>query len=90
MTTLQGMVAVMQAFAEGRPVECLFHGSSAWRDDQSPCWDWSSYTYRVKREPREFYLVSRPRMVGLQVFEANGRPVPGDTLSCIHVREVID
>ena len=52
-------IKVMQAFVDGAEIECRKNGSqrsweSTWGD--TPCWDFSSITYRAKPKPREFTL----------------------------------
>jgi len=59
MSTLQEKIAVMQAFAEGENVEYRGIYSTddyEWQDMPTPSWDWNSFEYRVKREPREWWI----------------------------------
>lgn len=49
MTTTAQKIAIMQAFAEGKLVECLgFDGAwSAYPKGQEPVWNWDDFDYRV-------------------------------------------
>ena len=59
MTTKE-MIAIMQASEDGKEIEYSARwGSLAgkWTKVDVPGWDWLSCTYRVKPEPKEFYVV---------------------------------
>jgi hypothetical protein len=47
-------IAVMQAFDEGRAIEhCrVVIGPQLWLDCYEPTWDWQTFEYRVKRQPK--------------------------------------
>ena len=54
MTTTKEMIAVMQAFEDGKPIEVANSASNfenagecAWQATPVPSWDWLSYVYRV-------------------------------------------
>lgn len=57
-TTIEGKIAVMQAFKEGKAIEFRAHGySESWRPvDQNPVWNWGRYDYRIKKEPEVRWL----------------------------------
>lgn len=60
MTTKE-MIAVMQAFEEGKEIEYAAKwGSLAgkWYTIGCPAWDWITCIYRVKPEPKELYTVA--------------------------------
>lgn len=42
------MIHVMQAFTEGKEIECRFKDCNEWIDDTTPVWDWVEFDYRVK------------------------------------------
>lgn len=102
MTTLQEKIAVMQAFADGKAIECSPFGPADWAPVSSPAWNWDEYDYRVKREPREFVVIKHPNGilelkvegVTASITRRQGRMAEQQQgLSCyeeIHVREVID
>jgi len=47
MKTIKEMTDAMQAFADGKEIECYFNGN--WESVRGlPMWDWNSYDYRVK------------------------------------------
>ena len=50
MKTTKEMIAVMQAFADGKEIEYSFINGS-WYNDKNPCWNWVDYNYRVKHAP---------------------------------------
>lgn len=50
MKTTEEMVAVMQAFMEGKKIEWFDDLLCEWKDTISPAWDWLGTDYRVKPE----------------------------------------
>lgn len=54
------MIAVMQAFADGKEIQGRHKTQMAeadWLNITAPVWDWAYCEYRVKpKEPRVFYL----------------------------------
>lgn len=50
--------AVMLAWAEGKEVECKLRvdDEDEWDAEAFPGWDWVYYEYRIKAEPREFFV----------------------------------
>ena len=59
MTTKE-KIAVMLAFEEGKTIEYNYRWSSLaskWDKVDDPIWDWNACNYRVKPEPREFYML---------------------------------
>ena len=53
MKTTKEMISVMQAYADGKKIEHNLNGliSDAW-EDCTPKWDWVTYDYRIKPEPK--------------------------------------
>jgi hypothetical protein len=49
-------IAVMQAHAEGRPIECKPEGCPEWINTSDPVWNWQGCTYRIKL--LEVYIVT--------------------------------
>ena len=50
-------IAVMQAFVEGKEIQTTTHYSTEWKElTWVPEWDWTSYNYRVKPEPKFAYV----------------------------------
>lgn len=43
---------VMQAYVEGKTIQYTNAEMEDWIDIESPDWDWDSYDYRVKPEPK--------------------------------------
>ncbi|WP_045736771.1 hypothetical protein [Xanthomonas sp. MUS 060] len=56
-TETQRMIEVMQAYIDGKQIECGDVGScSVWTTISDPLWDWGCCDYRVKQEPRVIYV----------------------------------
>lgn len=51
MTTKE-KIAVMQAFEEGKVIEVCGVAPGQWAIATGPNWNWASYSYRIKPEPR--------------------------------------
>lgn len=47
------MIAVMQAYVDGKPIECfsLASLSAAWQNVSDPIWSWFSNDYRISTTP---------------------------------------
>ena len=41
-------IRVMQAFVDGKEVECQYHGSETLSNAPNPSWNWFDCTYRIK------------------------------------------
>lgn len=54
MTTKE-MIAVMQAYEEGRQIQCKrpWEEELDWVDASSPVWNWHSFDYRIKPRKEE-------------------------------------
>lgn len=51
MTDVKEMIEVMQAFAEGKKIECTSRfGEPKWHTVHNPHWDWGTSNYRVAEE----------------------------------------
>lgn len=57
MKTTAEMIEVMQAFEDGKTIECLPEHSKQWVDVRSVCWNWSRFDYRIKPEPVTCWVV---------------------------------
>lgn len=55
MKTIQEMIAVMQAFADGEIIEYSIKADKLedWIIAENPFWDWLRIDYRVKEEPKQ-------------------------------------
>ena len=49
--TTKEMIEVMQAFEDGKVIECEVE-KSVWGETSEPAWDWGHFDYRVKKEPK--------------------------------------
>lgn len=60
MNDIDSMVTVMQAFKEGKAIQywarCNRSTDENWGDAPNPIWNWASYDYRVKPEPRRVWV----------------------------------
>lgn len=55
--TIDEMIAVLQAVKEGKQIQVRVGGESPFYDClSSPVWDFAMFEYRIKPEPREFWL----------------------------------
>jgi hypothetical protein len=87
-------MAVMQAFLDGKTIQRRRNTADAWLTDISGVWDFVMYEYRVKPEPREFWVnwyTGGGKSVHLSREAAKDAEDPYQVLAeRIHVREVID
>lgn len=93
--TIDEMIAVLQGAKDGKVVQCRRRTQSGmvWLDAVSACWDFNDYDFRLKPEPREFFIA---------VHQSGSRAVYDNRESpslykhiepikeLIHVREVLD
>ena len=59
MTDVDHMIAVLQAFKEGKTIQCRYrsNGADDWVDVRGIAqWNWPTFDYRIKpAEPRRFW-----------------------------------
>lgn len=64
MRYTQDMIAVMQAFCDGKPIEHRWKigiGGSDWEHSSTPTWNWELCDYRIKKTKKTYYMsVSGP------------------------------
>ena len=60
MTTRE-MIAVMQAYADGKKIQIADKGSKDWADygTGEPVWDWDAFDYRIKPEDKPVLMTAR-------------------------------
>ena len=51
------MIAVIRAFQEGKTVQHKIKGSTVWSDTENPTWNVLGRDYRIKPEPRVWFMV---------------------------------
>lgn len=58
MNTIDEMIEVLNAFKEGKKLECTFFGDSEdhWSYASTPCFNFDKYQYRVKPDPFECWV----------------------------------
>jgi len=86
-------IEVMQAYVDGKEVECLARRVSGdeWEKVVSPAWNWIRYDYRIKPEPREYYLNIYKEAVTVFANRIDANVcAKSDRVACIKVREVIE
>ena len=83
----QELLPIIQAFAEGKTVQYLNGSVGKWSDAVTPSF-FTQYQWRIKPEPREFYLIEDLKT---GIFEKiNGdNPYNPETHQVIKVREVL-
>jgi hypothetical protein len=88
MTHEEAIIAagVMLAWAEGKKVQGRWRNSSCeWGDCSDPAWQWETNEYRIKPEPREWWL--NDCFVGYG-FKDAAKSMSKPGFEPIHVREV--
>lgn len=88
--TCDEMIAVIQAYKEGKTIQYRhkLDETATWHDCQDIYWNFPALVYRIKPEPREFWVPS------WQAFETKSAALsyigiaPDSTV--IHVREVLE
>lgn len=52
------MIAVLTAYKEGKTIQARHRDDekTTWLQATEPCWDWETYDYRVKPEPRIVWI----------------------------------
>lgn len=53
MKTTKEMIEVMQAFENGAEIEAKPIVVGDWEEETEPEWDWVSFDYRIKKQPKE-------------------------------------
>lgn len=82
--TLTEMRAVIDAAIAGKKIQCRVIGNAVWCDcNDSPLFNFASYQYRIKPEPREFWIAVTV------VYERKQDALDSRFGTPIHVREVL-
>ena len=97
------MILVIKAAHEGKQIETRPIGSGEpWVFDPHPAWDFAKNKYRVKPEPRDFWVIRRVNAAGIESShgavssedKAHGiidtLDKTHDEYEIIHTREVVD
>ncbi len=95
--SIQQQIDVMQMASIGKPIEfrgLSNRGSGSWISNPDPKWNWESFEYRVKPEPREFWvnIYDRDAIDNIAHLskENADRAAGAARVKCILVREVIE
>lgn len=94
--TVPEMIEVLQAFQQEKIIEWRYKSSTEWKEATTPVWDFKLYEYRIKPEPREYWIVidtttNYPLGVGLSPSDAkiNVRTT-SQGMKITKVREVLE
>ena len=79
------IIEVMAAHRDGFVVEKLVDGW--WKADDNPSWAWDREIWRIKREPRDFYIWTNP-VTGQREWSETYIPTSSNDLT--RVREVLE
>lgn len=96
MQTIDEMIAVLTAAKEGRKIQARHtdNPTDLWENIANPLWDFGSYDYRAKPEPREWVMVpicGSKNYVTARLFKSGSdAAMHHANADFIHVREVID
>jgi hypothetical protein len=52
--TTKEMIAVMQAYCNGKEIEYSINTGESWKEVKNPSWNWASADYRVKQKEPEY------------------------------------
>lgn len=88
--SIDQIVEVVTAFRDGKKVQSRQRfANTCWGDTNSPDWNFSEFEYRLKREPREFWIVDHRDHEVPRVYSCEQKLWSGFTGEQIHVLEVI-
>jgi hypothetical protein len=76
MKTIQQMIEVMKAFADGKEIECLLRGSN-WYGTENPDWNWWNADYRIVEKKKELV----PHWPAICMDESGGMYLSDDLFS---------
>lgn len=100
-TQLKEAAQVMLAAAEGKQVQYMPRSTGqwvpvGWAENRSPSWDWHTHDYRIKPEPREWWMRQHrdepcPSCGLFKTYQEAAQPADDQlkTTKIIKVREVI-
>jgi len=46
-------IKIMQAYDDGKEIECSYKKKNDWDINMSPSWNWADFDYRIKPEPKK-------------------------------------
>ncbi len=80
------IIAVVTAHRDGKKIEHRNRDSTEWLPTESPAWNFRFYDYRIKSEPREFWIVKHLAGYAVCTEDVTGY-ASGEV---IHVREAME
>lgn len=80
MKTIQEMIAVMQAYEDGKEIQLRLLTDSKYYDCKNPGWNWDNYDYREKEELKKpeyvpFTFEDADFLIGKAIKSKDGGPV---------------
>jgi hypothetical protein len=93
--TNDDILSVVQANKEGRMIQWQARTleTSPWQDAVNPTWDFYRCNYRVKPQPREWWVIKCSAVDNGEphIYPAGNKPVTcSNCIERVHVREVIE
>ena len=92
--TIDEMIAVLQAAKEGKQIQARskHYPDGGWRDTDISSWHFFPFDYRVKPEPREFWINVYPDHIDCIAHRIRERAIAScaPDAKTIRVREVIE
>ena len=98
MTDIDHMIAVLQAFKEGKTIQyrarCNRGTDENWGDAPSQIWNWASYDYRIKpAEPRRIWVNTYGNRMGFAYASREQADANADAgiyrVECVEFVEVV-
>ena len=80
----------MQAYVDGKTIEFTHGEVEGWKKAVNPNWDWWDTKYRVKPEPREYWILVSPNGNKYVMAENPIGDPDYEKWEVIYVKEVID
>lgn len=65
--TIQEKIDAMTAFRDGKEIEFRIIDSGKWIESREPNWDFTSFEYRIKPEPRRIWINEYPDGLSAQL-----------------------
>jgi len=86
----KAMMAVMQAYVDEKDIDAIKQGDGEWHRVDVPAWHWGIWDYRVKHEPREWWLACMDYGVVMCLTKEQAYGQAGKRFPVFHVREVLE
>lgn len=92
--TVDQMIEVLQAHKNGKQIEYQNKNSNSWIECTNPIWSFSQCNYRIKQEPRHFWVNIYPNQSACSACIHNSQrdadiAADSNRIECIEVVEVV-